>query len=218
MTLPMTGAISLWDIRAEFNPTGNNSNVKLEDYYAGGAFVPAGTKNGNNQNIPSSGQISIFDFRGSKRNPLAPGGGLSSHTSRMGFLGTVTAMVGWKGDGRTFYYTGIGDNSFSYGAEWYPGAQAAGGIPGIGANYWARCVVETGVLNGANPGTAWARIGGSGGTNDYDISVVAQIPNQNVEDDEFATGHVDLSDSGTSGNVLCTWTWGVQASSIGNNA
>ena len=60
MTLPTSGPLSLSDIKGEF---GGNASPALEDYYAGGAFVPAGTS-GINGPVPSSGTIGIFNFYG----------------------------------------------------------------------------------------------------------------------------------------------------------
>jgi len=55
MTTP-TGTIAMTDIQAEF---GGSNPIGLNEYYAGGAYVPAGTTG-----VPSSGQISMNDLRG----------------------------------------------------------------------------------------------------------------------------------------------------------
>jgi hypothetical protein len=60
MALPTTGPISLQDIRDEFGGTGD---IRLFDYYRGGSLVP---NHLDTQDIPTSGQISLFDFRGSR--------------------------------------------------------------------------------------------------------------------------------------------------------
>jgi hypothetical protein len=60
MTLPTSGPLSLNDIKGEF---GGPSAPSLGDYYAGGAYVPAGTT-GTNGAVPSSGAISISNFYG----------------------------------------------------------------------------------------------------------------------------------------------------------
>ena len=72
MTLQTSGQISLWDIAQEFHPAGGNANVKLEDFYAGGPYVPAGTKNGSGVAIPTSGQISLEDFYGASAEADGP--------------------------------------------------------------------------------------------------------------------------------------------------
>lgn len=60
MTLPTSGPLSLSDIKGEF---GGNASPALEDYYAGGSFVPSGTS-GTNGPVPTSGTIGIFNFYG----------------------------------------------------------------------------------------------------------------------------------------------------------
>lgn len=62
MTLPNPGvSLSLANIQTEF---GGANPAKLSEYYAGGAYVPAGTT-GYYGAIPSSGTIAISDFYGS---------------------------------------------------------------------------------------------------------------------------------------------------------
>ena len=60
MTLPTSGPLSLADIQGEF---GGSNPISLSEYYAGGAYVPAGTT-GTNGPVPSSGAISISNFYG----------------------------------------------------------------------------------------------------------------------------------------------------------
>jgi len=60
MPLPTSGPLSLADIQTEF---GGANPISLNEYYAGGAFVPAGTS-GTNGPVPSSGAISISSFYG----------------------------------------------------------------------------------------------------------------------------------------------------------
>lgn len=60
MPLPSSGPLSLNDIQTEF---GGTNPIGLNEYYAGGGLVPAGTT-GTNGAVPSSGAISIFNFYG----------------------------------------------------------------------------------------------------------------------------------------------------------
>ncbi len=60
MPLPTSGALSLGDIKGEF---GGPASPSLGNYYAGGAYVPAGTS-GTNGAVPSGGAISISNFYG----------------------------------------------------------------------------------------------------------------------------------------------------------
>lgn len=63
MTLPASGPLSLADIQGEF---GGANPISLSEYYAGGAYVPAGTT-GTYGAVPSSGQISIQNFYGTSK-------------------------------------------------------------------------------------------------------------------------------------------------------
>lgn len=60
MPLPTSGPLSLSDIQGEF---GGSNPISLNEYYAGGGLVPAGTS-GTNGAVPSSGTISISNFYG----------------------------------------------------------------------------------------------------------------------------------------------------------
>jgi hypothetical protein len=60
MALPTSGPLSLTDIQTEF---GGTNPISLNEYYAGGGLVPAGTT-GTNGAVPSSGAISIGNFYG----------------------------------------------------------------------------------------------------------------------------------------------------------
>lgn len=60
MAIPSSGAISLSTIQTEF---GGSNPISLNEYYAGGTYVPAGTS-GTYGAVPSSGTISIQNFYG----------------------------------------------------------------------------------------------------------------------------------------------------------
>lgn len=86
MALPGPGVpLSLSDIQTEF---GGANPIGLNEYYAGGAYVPAGTT-GTYGAVPSSGTISIQNFYGttnvtifiSNQNISYVSGGLSSATA-----------------------------------------------------------------------------------------------------------------------------------------
>lgn len=59
MVLQSTGAISLYDIQAEF---GGTNPIGMNEYYAGGANVPSGISG-----IPTSGTIAINQFYGKQK-------------------------------------------------------------------------------------------------------------------------------------------------------
>jgi hypothetical protein len=60
MALPSSGPLSLSDIQTEF---GGTNPISLNEYYAGGGLVPAGTS-GTYGAVPTSGQISVQNFYG----------------------------------------------------------------------------------------------------------------------------------------------------------
>ena len=60
MTLPTSGPLTFSDIQTEF---GGSNPIGLDEYYAGGANVPAGTS-GTYGAVPTSGQISVQNFYG----------------------------------------------------------------------------------------------------------------------------------------------------------
>jgi hypothetical protein len=69
MALPTSGPLTLTDIQTEF---GGSAPVSLDEYYAGGAYVAAGTS-GTYGAVPSSGTISIQNFYGTSKGPSAVG-------------------------------------------------------------------------------------------------------------------------------------------------
>ena len=60
MTLPASGPLSLNDIQGEF---GGTNPIGMNEYYAGGGLVPAGTT-GTFGAVPSSGALSVQNFYG----------------------------------------------------------------------------------------------------------------------------------------------------------
>jgi hypothetical protein len=60
MAIPASGPLSMTTIQTEF---GGTAPISLNEYYAGGSFVPAGTS-GTFGAVPSSGTISIRNFYG----------------------------------------------------------------------------------------------------------------------------------------------------------
>lgn len=115
MTLPTSGPLSLNDIQTEF---GGSNPISLNEYYAGGANVPAGTT-GTYGAVPSSGAISIQNFYGTaKVTALAVSISPSSlYTTRVG-AGTVvsapaTATASGGSGGYTYAWTYVSGNSFS---------------------------------------------------------------------------------------------------------
>jgi hypothetical protein len=63
MTLPASGPLSLNDIQTEF---GGTNPIGMNEYYAGGGLVPAGTT-GTYGAVPSSGALSVQNFYGTSQ-------------------------------------------------------------------------------------------------------------------------------------------------------
>lgn len=88
MTLPSSGPLSLADIQGEF---GGSNPIGLNEYYAGGAYVPAGTT-GTYGPVPSIGTISIRDFYGTTAVVISVSSQTISYTSG----GLTNAFVGYQ--------------------------------------------------------------------------------------------------------------------------
>ena len=61
MSIPLTGPVTLAQLQTEF---GGTDPVSMNEYYRGGAFVPNSVRNAG---IPTSGAISLEQFRGSSK-------------------------------------------------------------------------------------------------------------------------------------------------------
>ena len=85
MALQTSGAISLSDIQTEF---GGANPIGLNEYYAGGSYVPTGTT-GTNGAVPSSGTISLWNFYGTLADFLY---GMYYAGYSSDFLNTVTRI------------------------------------------------------------------------------------------------------------------------------
>ena len=68
MAIPSSGAISFSTIQTEF---GGSNPISLDEYYAGGAYVPSSTS-GTNGAVPTSGAISVDKFYGTTLPPPPP--------------------------------------------------------------------------------------------------------------------------------------------------
>lgn len=107
MTLPTTGAISLAMLRDEY---GQGNPVRLGDYYAGGGIVPSGS-GGYNGAIPTSGAISLWNFRGHTAPPpyldqqtITVGNSFTYYQQRWGYYSVWS--LGSVSDGTSNIYGG----------------------------------------------------------------------------------------------------------------
>lgn len=96
MTLPTSGPLSLSDIQTEF---GGSNPISLNEYYAGGTYVPSGTT-GTYGAVPTSGAISIQNFYGTQA---------SSNTITIIPGHLVNGTSTWDGFGTTAYTSSPSD-------------------------------------------------------------------------------------------------------------
>lgn len=105
MALPSSGSISLLDIQTEF---GGSAPIGINEYYAGGAYVPSGTT-GTYGAVPSSGQISLSNFYGTSAAPplSVTAGDVFGSASGFDYSGYVqtTTSTGTTPSGGTAPYT-----------------------------------------------------------------------------------------------------------------
>lgn len=81
MALPSSGPLSLADIQTEF---GGSNPIGMNEYYAGGAYVPSGTI-GTYGAVPTSGTISIRNFYGTQKFSISGGStSVSGSDTRLG--------------------------------------------------------------------------------------------------------------------------------------
>ena len=86
MALPSSGPLTLANIQTEF---GGSNPISLSEYYAGGAYVGAGTS-GTYGAVPSSGTISIQNFYGTSSGPPP---GQQAYTSAGTYTWVAPALV-----------------------------------------------------------------------------------------------------------------------------
>ena len=117
MAIPSSGAISFSTIQTEF---GGSNPIGLNEYYAGGAYVPSSTS-GTNGAVPTSGAISVDKFYGTAL--TLPGAavyttpGTYSWTAPAGVTSVSVVAIGGGGTGGTG--TGAGP---------YPSGGGGGGL------------------------------------------------------------------------------------------
>lgn len=137
MPLPSSGPLSLNDIQTEF---GGTNPISINEYYAGGSFVPAGTS-GTNGPVPSSGTISISNFYGTSNVVIS----ISNQNIIDGTGGARTATAGYRltsgGQAQSLINT-----TFTNLEQWCTPTSQAG-------NYEARVTVNIGALSSGTTGT-----------------------------------------------------------------
>jgi hypothetical protein len=126
MTLQTSGAITLQQIALEFG--GATSNITLQNYYAGGANVPAGTLNSSGIAIPSANAIRLEDFYGAA-NITFYSGSCSAHSQSSTTSSNCSVTLNEDG---TITYGGVHLLSHSGLTSWASGATVG---PTFGASY-----------------------------------------------------------------------------------
>lgn len=142
MALPSSGPLTMADIQTEF---GGSNPISLSEYYAGGAYVPAGTS-GTYGAVPSSGTISIRNFYGTSNVVISITDqnifGLASPPD------TAYAYYFLTAGGQVEQSTQAGGASPSNIEQWCTPTSAA-------SNYEARVTINSGSLTGGSGAGTW---------------------------------------------------------------
>ena len=149
MTLPSSGPLTLANIQTEF---GGSNPISLSEYYAGGAYVPAGTS-GTYGAVPSSGTISIRNFYGTSKildtQTVTRGTastGSDPYYNWAGYSGTGSPTFGSISDGTSNIYSGATINGLYF--------YEAGSSGTFG--YYDRYIAW--VVNGTQSNSGWSTI------------------------------------------------------------
>jgi hypothetical protein len=135
MALPSSGALSLSDIQGEF---GGSNPISLSEYYAGGAYVPAGTT-GTYGAVPSSGAISIQNFYGTS-SVIVNFSDWSVFAAAGGYSAAYYAIFG-AGSGIGKVYEAVNTGPYTFAEQWCtPTSQ--------GGNYEVYASVSAGSVTG----------------------------------------------------------------------
>ena len=169
MAIVSSGAISLLDLYTEYG--GTSTNVGINKYYAGGSLVPAGTINGSNQALPTSGPVSLSDFYGSKQKPtslavqvLIVGGGGGGGPRWGDDYGNANGGAGAGGYIEASFNLPSGSYSFTIGGgggDGNGGDTVAFGYRAYGGGRGGGCDDQSG--SGGGSGGGGAMNGGGGG-------------------------------------------------------
>ena len=140
MAIPSSGAISLSTIQTEF---GGSNPIGLNEYYAGGANVPAGTS-GTYGAVPSSGTISIRNFYGTTKATIT----VSNQSISDGDFTAAYAYYFLTSGGQVAQSTQAGGTGPTNLEQWCTPTSASG-------SYEARVTVTVGVLSGGSGTGTW---------------------------------------------------------------
>lgn len=114
MPIANSGAVSFTDIQTEF---GGSNPIAIDEYYAGGANVPAGTS-GTNGAVPSSGQIGVNSFVGTTKTVAGQqaytAAGDYTWVAPAGVTSVSVVAIGGGGGGGGMDYYGGGGGGLGY--------------------------------------------------------------------------------------------------------
>ena len=104
MSIPSSGPVSFTTIQTEF---GGSNPIGMNEYYAGGAYVPSGTS-GTYGAVPSSGAISVKNFYGTSSATVPTAPTIGTATAISGTIATVTYTASSSNGGSTITsYTAV---------------------------------------------------------------------------------------------------------------
>lgn len=240
MALPVSGTLTLEQIRAEF---GGSTPVSLSQYYRGGGLVTT-----NNTGVPTSGAISISNFYGAVRQFAFT---ISSNYSTPQDLRTLALAAGWNGSDNLLatnnaiissnttatpalsisgsFPNGVFfvNNSYIVGMGGAGGNTVETGNPGgtalgVGSSV---TITNNGVLagggGGGGAGTFWVWNGfsrsmaGSGGASGFTPAPGGLNPSSGAGGSAYPSQGPDANGLYSAGGPSFNWSWGGRASSPG---
>jgi len=133
MALPSSGPLTFADIQTEF---GGSNPIGLNEYYAGGGLVPAGTS-GTYGAVPSSGTISVQNFYGTQS--LIPRGVIATGRITGFSISNVIQYISMSSTGNSTSFgtlaTGVYDSAAGCASStrglWFGGLTTGSGDSGI---------------------------------------------------------------------------------------
>jgi hypothetical protein len=164
MSIPLTGPVTLAQLQIEF---GGTDPVSLDEYYRGGAFVPNTTRN---VSIPTSGAISLEEFRGSSKTATVTyaiiGGGGGGGAGRDDDGGAGYGLYATSGGNSSISGTGVQTITAAGGSGGFSFAFVFSAPPSAGES----TIYGPGGAGGATqqygqsaPSTSYGAAGGGGG-------------------------------------------------------
>jgi hypothetical protein len=145
MALPSSGPLTLANIQTEF---GGSNPISLNEYYAGGGLVPAGTS-GTYGAVPSSGTISIRNFYGTSNIVIQL---TTPRTISYTSGGILSAQAGYGLDPDSYVYTAANfSGSYTQSEQW-------DSVPATTGNYQVRATLNSGSTPTGSALSTWLTV------------------------------------------------------------